>query len=341
MVTSVAVCCDVGPAAGLDGLRRCLALAEELVLRGVVVTFLADAPSVPWAQAQIEARALPHVVPAQSADDQVAQLEQLDVHAVVHDSTSLSAQTSEQVRRTGRPTLALVDGDLHGLEADVVVDLQPDADRRPLAVPTGTTLLAGIDYALLRNDVLANRPISPPAHERVETPRVLAFFGDTDEDGVGPAVARALVETGWPFEAGFIVPSAQQGKEIAAVRPAPRQRLVPVEPSPRLAERVARADVVLSDAGPSAYELLCLGAAAGLVRVDDGQLGCYRSLMVRRAVVGLGAMPTLRDDPSGAAEQVSRLLGDARERSRLAETGWRMVDGLGRARVADALLALL
>ena len=340
MTTRVAVCCDVGPAAGLDRLRRCLALAEELVLRGVAVTFVCDAPAVPWAQAQIEARGLPHTAPAHSPDDHVALVERLDAHAVVYDCASPPARACAQVRRSGRTTLLLVDGDLHGAEADIVVDLQPDADRRRSAVGAGTTLLAGTDYALLRNDVLANRPIAPPAHDRVETPRVLAFFGDADDDA-GPAVARVLAETGRPFEAGVIVTSARQRKEVEAVRPAPRQRLVAVDPTPRLAERVVRADVVLSCAGPSAYELLCLGAAAGLVRVDDGQLGCYRSLMVRRVVVGLGALPTLRDDPAGATEQVSRLLGDARERSRLAETGWRMVDGLGRARVVDALTAAL
>nr|MDQ4008817.1 spore coat protein [Actinomycetota bacterium] len=153
-------------------------------------------------------------------------------------------------------------------------------------------------------------------------------------------LARVLAETGRPFEAVFVAADEGERAEIARVRPAPRQRIDVAEPTWRLHERVGRADVVLGPAGSSAYEWLCLGAAVGLVWADEARVEDYRWLMVRRAVVGLGSAASLRDDPGPGVDKATRLLSDARERTRLAEAGWRLVDGLGRARVANALLRL-
>jgi hypothetical protein len=84
-----------------------------------------------------------------------------------------------------------------------------------------------------------------------------------------------------------------------------------------------------------------MGASLGLVWVSDDQVDRYRRLMVRRAVVGLGSAEDIAAGSVSGVEKMTRLLSDARERARLAETGWRLVDGLGRARVAEALLDLM
>ncbi|MGH3354391.1 MAG: spore coat protein, partial [Nocardioidaceae bacterium] len=209
-----------------------------------------------------------------------------------------------------------------------------------LRAPQEASVLAGLDYALLRNDVLANRPIASPQHDTVEVPQVLGVFGDDSID-TAASLARVLAECDRPVEATFVHADARARADVEAVQPAFRQRFEVVEPDPRVVERVVRADVVLSDAGTSAWELLCLGAATGLVWSAEDQVEAYRGLMVQRVVIGLGSVEGLRDDPAPGVEKMTRLLGDARERTRLADAGWRLVDGMGRARVADALLALL
>lgn len=353
----MAFCCDVGARVGSLHVVRCLALAEEVASRGVDVVFVCDADAAPWAQSQIAARGLEVVAPpgfdgsAGSGDEYVELCDRLGVGAVVFDSRLVSGPVHAAVRRSGRPTLAIVDGDAGAAGTDVLVDPNAGADEGHGRAPGDATLLRGLDYALMRNDVLANRPISAPQHPRAEVPRVMAVFDEaltseavTAAPGAAQAataMARVLADTGRPFEATFVTADAAARSGVEAVRPAPRQRIDVVSPHMRLVEKAVRSDVVLAVAGPTAAELLCLGAAVGLVWAVEDQVPGYRSLMVQRAVVGLGSAQSLADDPTSGVEKATRLLGDARERTRLAEAGWGLVDGFGRARVVDTLLALL
>jgi spore coat polysaccharide biosynthesis predicted glycosyltransferase SpsG len=342
-VPRVALCCDVGPAVVTDHVLRCLALADELVGRGVTVSFVCDAASMPWARAQIEARGLP-AAPADGPDALLRELERLRADAVVLDAPGLGADGHAAVRDAGLPTLAVVGRDLPVADADVLVAPDVGAQEHGRPAPAGATVLAGPDYALMRNDVLAHRPVTTPAPRDVEVPRVVGVLdatGDSGDAETAEAAARLLADTGRPFEATFVTSSPQAREALADVRPAPRQRVSAVDPDLRVHQRVARADVVLATAGPLTCEWLCLGVAAGLVWADEDRVDLYRALMVRRTVVGLGSAAGLAEDPDAAADKASRLLGDPAERARLAQTGWRLVDGLGRARVADALLGLV
>lgn len=338
----VVLCCDVGPDSDHHHLLRCLALAEELVFRGTEVVFVCDAAADSLAQAQIAARGLTAVPPVSTGDAHLELCDRLAVDAVVFDSHTLPGEVYVAARESGRPTLAVVQGALRGAVADTFVDQSPGADEDRPRVPRGSTLLAGPDYALMRNDILANRPISPPAHTGVEIPKVLGAFAAPDATVMaGPAMARVLVATGRPFDATFVTSAAGAREQIEAVRPSPRQRIAVSTPDRWLAERAARSDVVLSTAGLSASELLCLGAAVGLAWAAEDDVGTYRRLMVQRAVIGLGSVESLGSDPESGVEKATRLLSDARERTRLAETAWRLVDGQGRARVVDVLLQQL
>jgi spore coat polysaccharide biosynthesis predicted glycosyltransferase SpsG len=339
-MTHVAMCCDVGEAVDTGHLVRCLALAEELTSRGATVTFVCDAAALTWAQMQLQARGLEFAGPPATADEYVALLDRLEADAVVFDSALVGDEVRAAARTQGRPVLAVAARVRPAEQADLVVAPSLEAGDGG-GDSAAATVLTGLDYALMRNDVLANRPVAPPRRASVEVPRVTGVFADPASAGAGPAVARVLAATGRPFEATFVVADAVAVSGIAAVRLAPRQRIDLVEPSRRLHEWLARSDVVLGAAGPSTDEWLCLGASVGLVWVSEDQVERYRGLMVRRVVVGLGAAADLEKDPTPGVDKLARLLSDARERTRLAEAGWRLVDGLGRARVADALLALV
>ena len=330
--TRIALCCDV-EASRPTAFVRCLALAEELVSRNIGVVFVADVADVPWAQAQLSARGLTAEPPPADTAGHRRLLDRLGVDAVVLDAREPD-ETLAAVRATGRTTLVVADGH-DDVEADIVVDPRLDApDRRP---PAGSTLLTGQEYVLLRNDALANRPISVPRRRAGDPPAVLVALGDATARG-HEAVALLLVEAGVPFDASFVTSDDEVGERVAAVRTAPGQRLKVLAPGPRLHEHAARSDVVVSTSGYSAYEWLAVGSALGLVWDTEDEVELYRRLMVRRAVVGLGSLADLADDVTPAAEKAQRLLLDAAGRARLAEVAWRLVDGLGRVRVVDALL---
>ncbi|HEX6445459.1 MAG TPA: hypothetical protein VF053_10250 [Streptosporangiales bacterium] len=336
----VAFCCDAWPSVGVGHVMRCLALAEELAERGYEPVFVADVAGLPLAARQLATRGFGVAPPAAGVDAYVAAVCAAAPVAVVLDSYTLPPGVSRRLRASGLPVMAMVDGELRGYEADLYVDQNVGAEGDAVAVPAGRSRLAGSAYALLRDELVRARPREPRADADVPVPRVLAFFGGTDAFGASPAVLRALAATALPFEGTVVVGRGDLAAELAAVPVADGQQVTPIPPTDRLAELVLAADLVVTAAGSSTWELLCLGAATAVVRVADNQRVGYDRAVATGAVVGLGALDELRADAGRATGTLARLLTEPAERSRLRRTGWHLVDGLGRERVADALLAL-
>jgi spore coat polysaccharide biosynthesis predicted glycosyltransferase SpsG len=332
--------CDVGPTRGIGHLMRCLALAEELRGRGSEVLFVSDSHTVRWGHDQILSRGFAVEPAVWTPDEHLALFSRLELDAVVFDSYDLDPAVYAAVRRAGLPTLAVVDGDLRGAKADLYVDQNLGSELDSPRLPTGSIRLAGLDYVLLRDEVLVLRPAQPPEPGISATPRVFAVFGGTDAYGAGPHAVAALAATGLPFDATVVEPRAELVDAIRAVPLADGQRVEPIGPTRRLAAEVVASDLVISASGTSTWELLCLGAVAGLVCVVDNQVLGYERTVATGAAAGIGVLSDLVRDPGQAVPVLTRLLSDRAERARLAATGWRLVDGKGRARVADALLGL-
>jgi spore coat polysaccharide biosynthesis predicted glycosyltransferase SpsG len=319
---------------------RSLAFAEELRGRGVEVVFVCDSGSVPWVDAQIRARGMVVEPAVYSVDEHVEVFGRLGVDAVVFDSYDLPAEVFSGVRQAGFPTLAIVDGDFRGAEADLLIDQNLGAELDRPVLPERAVRLAGLDYVLIRDEILALRPTEPPAPRQNAVPRVFAFFGGTDAYGAGPYVVQALAATGVPFEATVVAPGEELAQAIAAVPLQAQQHVDVIGPTSQLAEAVVAADLVVSASGTSTWELLCLGATAGLVCVVDNQEMGYERAVATGAAAGVGTLDDLKTSTK-PVDVLRQLLTDPIERARLAEAGWKLVDGQGRARVADALLELL
>lgn len=328
---------DLGPRIGVGHLMRCVALAEELVERGEEVFFLVDASSVPFAAAQLEVRGLPALTPPVDLETRIAALETLAPDAVVIDSYVLGPEVYAAVR-TRWPTLALVDGDVRGCEADLYLDQNIGAEDDEVALPTPDAVrLAGLDHALMRDDVLSHRPSRPAGTDDGARPlRVLAFFGGTDAFGAAAAVVPALIATQRPFDLQVVAATDEARRRLEALTPATGQRVEVIAPTDRIAELVTRADLVISAAGSSTWELLCLGAAVALVCVADNQITSYDRAAAAGLGVGLGRLEDLRAEPSAATAVLRELLDAAPARARLRQRGWTAVDGAGRRRVVDA-----
>ena len=104
--------------------------------------------------------------------------------AVVIDSYVLPRDAYSAVRRV-RPTLAIVDGDPSGKDGHVLVDQNIGAEDDDWPLPEGAVRLAGLDYALMRDEIRA-RPDRPPTTRPTGAVRVFAFFGGTDAFGAAP-----------------------------------------------------------------------------------------------------------------------------------------------------------
>ena len=334
--------CDVGPSIGVGHVMRCLALAEEFAARGYAVDFCADLDSVSFAAAQVAARGFGHVPPpaaGATAEEEVAHLVALGPRVVVVDSYRLPVAVYAGLAARV-PTLAIVDGDPLGRPAHLYVDQNIGAERDTWLLPDGAVRLAGLDYALMRDDIRALRPAAPERSEQ-QPPRVLAFFGGTDAFGAAPVLTRALVATGAPLDLTVVGGTPPLRDELAAIVPGADQRIEVIAPTPAIARLVADADLVVSAAGTSSWELLTLGACCALVAVADNQHESYARVVERGVVAGLGHLEDVRADPAAATATLAALLTDPDARAGLRRAAWTEVDGHGRARVVDAVESLL
>ncbi|RLP87502.1 spore coat protein [Micromonospora sp. BL4] len=333
--------CDAGPRRGVGHLVRSLALGEEFLARGSRVEMFGAVEGVGWAAAQLAARGIPlHPGPPTVAElVETARRHQLDVMVV--DSYELEPAAAGALRAAGVLTLAVVDGDTRGQDADLYLDQNFGTE---IAAPA-QRLLAGVRYALLRDSVVAARPPAPRTATPVSRPRVLAFFGGTDAVGAAPVLARVLLSTGHPMDLTVVVGRPEVEAELAAVTTGRGQSLRPVPPTDELPALIGAADLVVSAAGTSTWELCCLGAPAALVCVVDNQRESYRRVVEHGLVAGLGELPELaagglagRAARAAAARTLTGLLASPARRAALSARAWSTVDGLGRRRVADAVL---
>lgn len=331
MTRTVGIRCDAGAQRGVGHLVRCVALAEELVERGVTVKFLTDLGGLPWAEQQLTRRGLPwHPAPYDPVG-LVAACERLELDALVIDSYTLPPAHSVAVRRTGRTVLAIVDGDFRGQTADIYVDQNLDA-----AIDTDDAVgLAGLDYALLRSSVRQLRPLNAPVHQTSRTPRVVAFFGGTDAYRAAPQIAGLLTATGVAFDATVVAADDSLGRDLLAVPPGPGQHFEIISPTDDLPKLLAGADLVVSASGTSTWELLCLGLASALVWVVDNQILGYERTIAHGYAAGLGQLGHFTDRSIDVLRELLTLPGS---RAALATRAWSAVDGRGVERVADALL---
>jgi spore coat polysaccharide biosynthesis predicted glycosyltransferase SpsG len=143
-----------------------------------------------------------------------------------------------------------------------------------------------------------------------------------------------------PWRATIVAADESLRRDLLALQPGPEQELEVIAPTDRLPELLAAADLVLSASGTSTWELLCLGLPSALVWVVDNQILGYERATARGLAAGLGHLPALTEGGTGAGAAVDvlrHLLTSPEARTALATRAWAAVDGLGPARVAEAL----
>ena len=333
--------CDIGPDIGIGHLMRCVALAEELRSRGARIVFAAGVEAVPLAAEQLRRRGFERVAGFKDATDATTRLAELDASIVVLDSYRLPETMYAVIRSAGYPVVAVVDYDLACRSADLYVDQNLGAERTNPAIATDSRRLAGASYVMLRDEIVNARPDEPRSWPSAGPANVFGFFGGTDPAGVAAMIARALIAADVSFAATIVAASSDQRAEIANLQTRTGQRVEAIPPTDQLADHVTRADVVVSAAGTSTWELLCLGAATGLVCVADNQRQAYELTQEAGVAVGVATADELVDRSEDATERLRTLLTDPRQREQLRTRGMRLVDGLGRRRVADAVVELM
>lgn len=318
-VPTVAFYCQASATVGFGHLNRCLVLAGALRRMGMAVTFVMPASS-PAATARVSA--------ARFATE-TALVAHADV--VVVDDYDVDAAALSDLS-TGR-ALCLIDDLGERSLVGVSVLLNQNLNRPMYTSTTLTRQLLGPRYALVRDEFLAAR-LSP----RQQGARILITCGASDPRDAARRVFEIICSMPeWDEITVLRGPGAAHQdawQRLARVH----ERLRFVDNPPNVAEVFCRADVVVTAAGSTCYELAALGIPFVTVVAADNQRAVAAPLAEAGLAPCAGTVDALDQE---LMRSLTRALLASDDRPRRSSALRDLVDARGAERVSAALLPLV
>lgn len=328
-----AIRADAGVVQGTGHVMRCLSLAEKLLERGHQVHLLTNESGIAWLESAIEASGV-RVSRVEADSIELDSIKAYNPDWLIVDSYQIPASAISEVNQA-IPVLAIVDSDSRGIEATLYLDTNLFAEKLDWSGDVAKRLLAGSKYSLIRNQVMtqarsepwkiSNRPVN-----------LLVFLGGSDPYDYSPLVAKALAGLELDFKATFIAPERLH-ETVKLALGAASAKVNLIGPTPTLASFYGNADVVISAAGTSSWDVCTLGIPSLLLAVVDNQ----QFSLAQIAENGLTLTNNLTDGRPGKiaalTDQIASLVTDYSLREQLSKKARSYFDGKGRDRVVDRL----
>lgn len=297
---SLFVRADGGPGIGAGHLGRCLALVQAWVDWGGVATLASSSLPAHWADRfRREGVA---IADAERPLDERADWGVLDGYR-------FGAAEEESVRKAARRLLVIDD---HGTSGDHGADLVVDQNLGATSAPYTSDVLLGTRYALLRRDFRSRHGARAPVPAQAR--RLLVALGGSPPAGVVRLVEEALSD---PSLRDMDVTWLEGVDDVAAA--------------------MGQAEIALSAAGSTCWELACVGLPAVLLPAAPNQEPLAVAMEQHGAAVCAGLPADLTD--AGLAEIIAGLAGDPARRATMARRGPELVDGRGARRVVTRMRA--
>lgn len=261
--------------------------------------------------------------------------------AIVVDAPGATAQYVAGLRAGGFFVLVRDDLGETDFPADVVLNGNADAPELPYPKRGGTAqphYLLGVRYAVLPEEFWEGVP-----RRRVGSgvQRVLLTLGGADPDDRLPGLLECIDALPGGFSVAVVLgPFFVQGDGVRMEsRGRYRHAVEWITQADSLAPWMMQADVAVSGAGQTLYELACAGCPTVAVSVAENQRGQLRALEKAGCLTDAGTL----SHPSTllhVRQRLERLLIDSRVRSEMARRGQQFVDGKGVSRVIRQIRSL-
>lgn len=255
---------------------------------------------------------------------------------LVLDGYHFDPEYQHRVREAGHP-LAVIDDTAHldHYPADILVNQNIRAETIDYSCESHTRLLLGPLYTLLRTEFLRYRGWVREARKTAQ--RVLVMMGGSDPGNQTGRVIHSLHRAGMDhLEVTCVVgadnPHMRELESLAGGLPLQVRVL---QNPPDIPGLMAWADVAISGAGSTCWELAFMGLPAAVLVLADNQRGIAAGLAAHGTVINLGEAAEATD--AHIAEALSSLLGDRGLRARMSRKGRGLIDGRGAERVVQHL----
>jgi UDP-2,4-diacetamido-2,4,6-trideoxy-beta-L-altropyranose hydrolase len=333
---------DANAEIGMGHAMRCLALGEGWRSAGGGADFV-SAFSAPALERRAKERGIGfhHISTEPGSADDSRQLMELarkrSAAAVVIDGYVFGYPYQLALKRAGLKVLCVDDyGHAGDYCADFVLNQNIWAtDRMYERREAHTSLLLGAKYILLRREFLdaapRSRKICGPAR------RILVTLGGADSHNVTAKVVEALARLDMRGVETTVV-AGPANFHVALLRAAIDRsglRINLLEETESMSELMAWADIAVSAAGSTCWELAVMGLPALVVVTAENQQPCAESLQRMAVVRSLGCYQDL--DAERLSEAIGALMGSPEERTAMSARGRELVDGRGVERIVAIL----
>jgi UDP-2,4-diacetamido-2,4,6-trideoxy-beta-L-altropyranose hydrolase len=329
---------------GSGHLMRCLALAEGWQTHGGKVLFIINCESELLQQRVrshgMEVVRLEHPYPHPS-DPETTQrlLREIPTAIVVIDGYHFDSEYHRLLRQEVDRLLVIDDiAHLPFYDADVILNQNIDATHLSYNCPVETRLLLGTRYALLRSEFLAwqtwERSISIVAR------KLLITMGGSDQYNQTLKVVRALqqLEVEGLSVKAVIGGSNPHLHKLQKFVDDSSVKMELIHNTTNMAELMAWADIAVSGAGTTCWELAFLGLPSVLMVLADNQKGIAEGLNRAGFSFNLGWFEQV--SVNALVEKLSGIMADVARRRSMSRCGRELVDGNGAQRVIFELRSM-
>jgi len=334
---------DASPELGTGHVRRCLALAESLRMRGARV-HLVTRPHAAYSARLLDdcgfpVVALPGILGRQ--DDAAAThaaLQGLGVKPdwLILDHYALDARWERRLRPSVARILVIDDLADRDHDTDVLIDpnLYKDPERRYAGkVPGHCRLLLGPRYALLRDEFRRTRSDAKP--RTGEVGRILVFFGGGPRAAAcSLAAIEALDDADLHGAAVDVVFQAADRDRQSVAGACGRRGYAFHHGTGRMADLMRQADFGIGAGGTSLWERCSVGLPCLTYALAENQRQQVREAATAGVVIAPGTAP---DDTASLGRQLQSCLENPSLLAAISRKALSVVDGRGLARVLRVL----
>lgn len=336
---------DANAQIGVGHVMRCLALAQEWRHQGGEAVFLGRIDSEPLRQRLANKGCLIESLPASHPDPRdlttlLTWLKERQGQRVwlVLDGYHFDAGYHQAIRASGWPLLIIDDyAHLPRYHADILLNPNAYADELSYRTDADTLFLLGSRYALLRKEFRETHR-GHEVRQSKHPHRILVTMGGADPDNVSARAMDALQAMDCTdLDVKIIIGPLNPHRLNLAAKlkqlPFPVELLPPVA---NMAPLMQWADLAVSAAGSTCWELATLGIPMVVTVLADNQEHLATSLATHGAAINLGWFHAWQ--PAQAADRIDKLLTDQARCQQMGMTGRQLIDGLGCKRVIERML---
>lgn len=316
---------DASREIGTGHVMRCLTLAKALRARGAVVSFVSCAMD----------GNLNDMLRGEGISVDTEMPESPPHDWLVVDHYGLGVEFESASRNVAARIMVIDDLADRVHDCDLLLDqnLYDGMESRYQGlVPQHAEVLAGPQYALLRDEFVAARPY---AGRRQRLSRLLVFFGGSDPTNETGKTVAALRQAGLAVRVKIVI-GASNPRRQAIERLAGELPDCEVQgPTPAMARLMLESDLAIGAGGSTSWERCCLGLPSMVIAVAPNQVPIAEALGRGGYHKFLGWHGGVSAD--SLSGEISAAAGRFDELSLMGERGMKLVDGGGVQRVLAAM----